>query len=122
MPSIYIFDYDSDIVYVLCQWFSLNGFVTKGFLDAEELFIQLKEHQPDFIIMDCLFDGLAVTVDICKTLRNILHYNGKILLTSTSSFSEKSLYACGASDFITKPFDLSDVLNNVNKYLNSTST
>jgi len=106
MQTIYILDYDTDIVCVLCEWFKLHGFRTKGFSTLEQLLLHLNCSQPDCIIIDCLYGQSPLTISICQTIQNVLHYRGKIILISTGNVSAKDIKACNAADFIAKPFNL----------------
>jgi FixJ family two-component response regulator len=115
MQTIYILDYDTDIAYALCAWFKANGFEAKHFSTLEQLLLQLQTQQPDCIILDCLFGRISLTSEICYTIQNIFHYNGKILLTSTSTISVKDLKVCNAAAFIPKPFDFGKILQQVNE-------
>jgi FixJ family two-component response regulator len=117
MKTIYILDYDVDIGCVLGEWFKLHGFETKSFLTFEELLNQVNVSQPDCIILDCLYGGMPSTINICQTIQRLFHYSGNIILTSTSNVSLQDLQACNAVDFITKPFNLLEVLSVVNKHL-----
>jgi FixJ family two-component response regulator len=115
METIFILDYDTDIAYALCAWFKTNGFVAKQFSTLEQLLLHLQIQQPDCIILDCLFGRITLTSDICHTLQNTFHYEGKILLTSTSTISSMDLRTCNATAFIPKPFDFEKILQLVNE-------
>jgi len=117
MPSIYIFDYDADITYVLCDWFKAHDYQTMGFSSLEQLLKQLNTSHPDCIILDCLFGRVSLTSNICHTLQNVFHYKGKIIITSTTNLSAKDLKTCNVSNFIAKPFDLPEVLELVNRLI-----
>ena len=115
MPLIYIFDHDSDIVFVLCEWLEQHGFKTKGFTTPGQLLAHFRLGMPDCIILDSLYGGLPATTDMCNIIQNIFHYKGKILLSTTGFISRKEWEECDAIDYIPKPFDLWEVLNVVNK-------
>jgi FixJ family two-component response regulator len=115
MPSIYIFDYDADITYVLCDWFKSHDYETMSFTSVEQLLKQLNISHPDCIILDCLFGKVSLTSNICHTIQDVFQYNGKIIITSTTNISAKDLKMCNASNFIAKPFSLSELLETVSK-------
>ena len=122
MQTIYILDYDSDIVYALCEWLKLYGFTTKGFTTLEQLFHQLAGCKPDCIVLDCLYGRVSLTAEICHTLQQVFHYDGKIILTSTNTLSAKDLQACGVAHFVAKPFDILQLLDTINDVFDHTST
>jgi FixJ family two-component response regulator len=115
MPTIYIMDYDADILFVLSQWLERNGFKTKGFLTPDQLLARFEVGMPDCIIIDTLYGGLRATREMCNLIQNRFDYKGKVLLSTTGKISEKERQACDAIDFIHKPFDLWEVLEVVNK-------
>ena len=121
MNSIYILDFDADITYVLCNWFESEGYEVKGFITIEQLFKQLTISHPDCIILDCMYGRLSLTINACNAIQQSFHYKGKLLLTSTSNLTTKDLKQCNASDFIAKPFDLSEVLKVVDALLINSS-
>ena len=114
MPTIFTMDYDADIVFVLSQWLELNGFKAKGFLTPDQLLAHFEVNMPDCIIIDTLYGGLQITMEMCNLIQHRFDYKGKILLSTTGKISEKERQACDAIDFIHKPFDLWDVLKVVN--------
>jgi|SRR6476620_5551682 len=122
MPTIYIMDYDADIVYVLCKWLTIEGFETKGFTTLEQLRLQLSISQPEGIILDCSYGRMPLIINMCHTIRKALQYSGLLLLSSTTTLSSENSEACNATDFITKPFDFNALVNRINGYLSNAST
>ena len=117
MPTIYIFDYDEDITYILCNWFQSHGYEVKGFSTDEQLLKQLKITHPDCIILDSIYGRLSSTLNICHTIQHVFQYAGKIILTSATNLTASDVKLCNASHFIAKPFDLSEVVMDVNRLL-----
>ena len=115
MPLIYIFDHDTDIVFILTTWLEKNGYKTKGFSRHAELIAHFRYGMPDCIILDNLYGGFAATKDMCDLIQNVFHYKGKILLSTTGRVTNEEWEECNAIDCIPKPFDLEQVLNTVNK-------
>jgi len=110
MPTIYILDYDNDIVFALCKWFKMHGFEVKGFSTLEGLLSQLTLSKPDCILLDCLYGRIALTANICSTIQQVFHFDAAIILTSTNKLSATDMHACGATHFVIKPFDLLQLL------------
>ena len=117
MPTIYIFDYDEDINYILCDWFQSHGYEVKGFSTDEQLLKQLNLSHPDCIILDSIYGRLSSTLNICHTIQYIFQYAGKIILTSATNLTASDVKLCNASHFIAKPFNLSEVVMEVNQLL-----
>jgi DNA-binding NtrC family response regulator len=119
MQTIYILDYDIDIVMPYLHGLKRMAMWQSHFSTLEQLLLHLQTQQPDFIILDCLFGRVTLTSEVCHTLQNMVHYKGKILLTSTSAISAKDLKVCNASAFIPKPFDFGKILWLVNEMANT---
>ena len=115
MQTIYILDYNADNAFALCEWLRSHGVKAKRFSTLEQLLNSLKINQPDCIILDCLFDRISLTSNICHTIRNIFHFTGTIWLSSPFTISANDLKACNASGFIAKPFESEIVLDLVNE-------
>ena len=74
------------------------------------------DKRPDLILLDIMLpkmDGLTV----CKKIRTTLNIP-ILMLTARSQESDKQIgVETGANEYITKPFEIDDVLNRVAKYL-----
>ena len=121
MPTVYILDYDVDIAFVLNEWLQLNGFKTRSFSTLEQLIQNLKTKHPDCIILDCMFGKNALLPEICRIIREVLNYSGRIILTSTSCISATDLQVCNANGFMAKPFDFTQMANLINEHIDSSN-
>ena len=78
-----------------------------------------KDHRPDLILLDIMMPGMD-GYQVCKSIREdpILRL-GKIIMVSAKAMTEERLegYKAGADDYITKPFDSSELLAKVKVYL-----
>ena len=77
----------------------------------------LKEHTPDLILLDIMMpnvDGL----EVCKRLRSVSGTVGIIMLTAkTQEMDKVSGLLMGADDYITKPFNMKEVVLRVNNII-----
>lgn len=83
--------------------------------NGEEAFQRAKEIKPDLILADTSMPKLS-GVDLCKKFRLEPDFRRTpmILLASTQeSFNPSQLKACGANDFIQKPFESSVLIEKV---------
>ena len=77
---------------------------------------QIKQHIPDFIVLDVILpDGDGT--DVCKQLKsNVKTHHIPIMMMSGNNYLNKVKSKCEADTFINKPFDLNDFIGRVNYY------
>jgi DNA-binding response OmpR family regulator len=112
---IYILDYDVDIAFVINEGLQMNGFKTKSFTTLERLFQSLKIQLPYCILLDCEYGKQSLLHGICRTIRNEFKYTGSIIITHTTTISDKGLQQCNAEAFIAKPFDFDSMIDVINE-------
>ncbi|WP_301927099.1 response regulator [Ferruginibacter sp.] len=72
------------------------------------------EFKPDVIILD-IFLGCEDRRDICKEIKQ-KHKAIPVILVSVSMGLKEHSIACGAHDFVSKPFDIDYLLSKVNDW------
>ena len=84
-------------------------------MNGEEGYLQYKQLKPDVVTMDITMP----TMDGIESLTLIRHAdeNAKVVMITAAGQKEKMVEALkrGAEEFITKPFDDTEVLNTLNK-------
>ena len=87
-------------------------------VNGEEGYLKYKELRPDLVTMDITMP----TMDGIESLTLINHAdaNAKVVMITAAGQKEKMVEALkrGAEEFITKPFDETEVLNTLNKVIN----
>lgn len=76
------------------------------------------EEQPDLLLLDIWMSGQDGR-DICKALKSqdtTRHI--PIIMISANKDTEEMSKIAGANDFISKPFEIDELLNKVKKYAN----
>jgi len=77
----------------------------------------LSSNHVDLIIMDMLLSGVDGT-DVCRRLKKDLKTSSiPILMFSAHPTARESCIAAGADDFISKPFEMNDMIGKVNFFL-----
>lgn len=122
MSKIFYVEDDTNIRELVEYTLKSSGFSVKGFELAESFFEKLKVEKPDLILLDIMLpdkDGIS----ILKELRN----NGDfkhipvIMLTAKSSQLDKIKGLDeGADDYITKPFDIIELISRIKAVLRRT--
>ena len=117
--TILIADDEVDIVETLKFVLETEGFNVITAYDGEEALKSAKEFMPDLMLLDVMMpkiNGYKVSrlLKFDKKFQNI-----PILMVTARSQEEDKLIGeeTGADEYITKPFDLDDVVKTVQKYL-----
>ena len=117
MKKILVVDDDIDILTVVHLVLNSNGFRVAVTSKWEQIYTQVDTFKPDLILLDVSL-GTEDGRNICKQLKsnkNTKHIS--IILFSASHKIENSLTECLADSFISKPFDINDLVDGVNKQL-----
>ena|SRR5688572_12140334 len=110
---ILVLDDDPDICSMLKMVLDYHGY---GAVDAdgeEKAKKILSESHVDLIIMDMLLSGADGT-DICRRLKQDGQTSSiPILMFSAHPNAQKICMEAGADDFISKPFEMNDLINRI---------
>lgn len=117
--TILIADDEVDIVETLKFVLETEGFNVITAFDGEEALKSAKEFMPDLMLLDVMMpkmNGYKVSrlLKFDKKFQNI-----PILMVTARSQEEDKLIGeeTGADEYITKPFDIMNVVDLINKYL-----
>ena len=117
--TILIADDEVDIVETLKFVLETEGFNVITAYDGEEALKSAKEFMPDLMLLDVMMpkiNGYKVSrlLKFDKKFQNI-----PILMVTARSQEEDKLIGeeTGADEYITKPFDIMNVVDLINKYL-----
>lgn len=123
MSTIYCVEDDSNIRELIEYTLSSAGFEVTSCESGTVFFEKLKENHPDAILLDIMLpdtDGM----EILKKLRMNKDYDGTgiIMLTAKSERMDKIRgLDTGADDYITKPFDVLELISRVKAVLRRSS-
>jgi DNA-binding response OmpR family regulator len=116
---ILVVDDDPDISMMLKLMLEFKGYTVKTADRQEQIYEVLGSSQIDLIIMDMLLSGVNGT-DICTALKknnNISHI--PVMMISAHPNAKDICQEAGANDFISKPFDMQDILNKIELHTKS---
>jgi len=107
MPAhIFIAEDEESIVSLLKYNLEKEGYKVSTSDNGEDALKQIKEKQPDLILMDWMLPDLS-GVEICKNLKKDKKYNDLpvIMLTAKGEEEDKlKAFDTGTDDYVTKPF------------------
>lgn len=108
-PQILIVDDEPQILRVMKNSLLARGYDVKVASDALEAIELINEKIPDLIILDLMMPKLS-GFDLCKMVRKISKVPIMILSARQLEDDKKTALDLGACDYITKPFNLNDLL------------
>jgi two-component system response regulator VicR len=120
--KIMIVDDNKDIVDTLKTIVEKEGHITCLAYNGEEFLKKVDEFKPDLVLLDVMMPGLT-TEQIMEKLGEKGYYDLKVILVTVVRFSEeekKMLYTVlHITDYIAKPFDVSEIVSKVKEHLQS---
>lgn len=117
MPHILIIDDDIHINALLEEALTAEGYtVSKAFSGTEALFV-LSESKPDLILLDLMLPGLTGE----ELLPKITDIPVIVVSAKADTADKVDLLIGGAADYITKPFDIRELLARITVQLRKAS-
>jgi two-component system sensor histidine kinase/response regulator len=116
--KILIVDVDPINVCVLEEILS-DRYDLQSAANGEDALAKAASFRPDLMLLDIMMPGLD-GYEVCRRLKaNATFRNLKVILVSAKAMLSERLtgYDCGADDYITKPFDDSELLAKVRVFL-----
>ena len=117
MSKVLIVDDDKGILEVVELLLTLNDYTVKTLFSAEEILSEIENFKPDIIFLDVNLSGKDGR-EICKLLR--AEKNTKdipVILFSSIPMLQHSQLTCGATDFLSKPFEVAELIKKIEKHL-----
>lgn len=117
MKNILIIEDDIDIGNILQMILTKNGFAVTILNNASGIAALIKDNIFDLVCLDMLLSG-KTSIDICRDIKNTASSaHIPVMMMSAHSDAKMICLQAGAHDFISKPFDLNDLLDKINKLL-----
>lgn len=114
--KILVADDERSIIEILAYALRREGYVVETANDGEQALTKMKQFQPDIALLDVMMPN-KTGFDICREI-GVTKQIGIILLTAKNDIVDKVLgMELGADDYITKPFDVREVLVRVKSLL-----
>ena len=117
MAKILVVDDDPDILSVMEILLSMKGFIVDVTARGDNTFSKIESFQPDLILLDVLISGHDGRT-ICKEIKeneNLRHL--PVLMLSAHPGAAATISDYGADGFISKPFDVENLLKKINEQL-----
>ncbi|WP_316765379.1 response regulator transcription factor [Pedobacter frigiditerrae] len=116
--TIYVVEDNDDIRELVEYLLEIEGYQVSGFPNATTFKEEIKNSTPDAVVLDIMLpDGNGI--EICNKLKsNLLTEKIPVLLMSANTNVAMISNESKADDFISKPFDIDDLVSRVRKLLN----
>jgi DNA-binding response OmpR family regulator len=117
--TILIADDEADIVETLAFMLETQDFNVITANDGEDALLKAKEERPDLILLDVMMPKMN-GYKVCRLLKFDKQYNNIpiLMLTARSQDEDRAIgEETGADEYITKPFDIEEVVEKVKEYL-----
>jgi DNA-binding response OmpR family regulator len=120
MSKVMIVDDNKDIAETLKTIMEIEKHETEIAYNGEEFLSEVEKVNPDLVLLDVMMPGLK-TKEILTRLKEKGLDNLKIILITVVRFSDEErkflVEQFKIRDYITKPFDMPDLVNRVRKAL-----
>ena len=122
MALIYIVEDDKNILEIESFALKNSGYDIRGFVTAKDFYKALNDFLPDLILLDIMLpdeDGLSILQKIRSNVQT--RYLPIILVTAKKTEIDKvNGLDTGADDYMTKPFDVMELISRVKALLRRT--
>lgn len=117
MPNIMIIDDDTHISEMLSEALSSEGYTVSAAYSGTEALMLLSGKKPDLVLLDLMLPGLTGE----KLLPKIKDIPVIVVSAKADVSNKVELLLCGAADYITKPFDMQELLARIAVQLRSSN-
>lgn len=112
-PRVLIADDDDNILMLLQMELEAEGFIVSVFSDGSTAMRHLRDSPPDLALLDWNMPGMT-GLDVCRRLRDTGVFLPVIMITARDEMDDRvAALESGADDFISKPFNIREVLARV---------
>ncbi|HZG56074.1 response regulator transcription factor [Paenibacillus sp.] len=115
-PLLLLVDDDRAVKHLLSETLELEGFLVMTAGNGIDALKLIEEYRFDLILLDIMMPGMD-GLEVCKRIRD--QYPGPIVLVSGRDRNADKVIglSVGADDYITKPFEIDEVVSRVKAHL-----
>ena len=113
MAKILVVDDDTDILSVMEMLLTMKGFQVEVVSKGDTILTKVYSFKPDLILLDVLLsghDGRTICRDL-KSTKETQHI--PVIMFSAHPGAAASIAEYGANDFISKPFDVNNLIQKI---------
>lgn len=113
--KILIIEDDSDVLDILTQCFTEEGYEIKAVALVDDIYALIDEFQPDLVLTDYILNGINGG-EFCTQIK-MAYQNLPVVILSAFPKVMLSLGTYNCDLFVPKPFDLFDLIKQVNSLI-----
>jgi len=117
-PCVLMVDDDPSILKFVTANLEIRGYDVITAEDGETALEVMDRTTPNLVILDLLMPGITGS-DVCRHIRKSSDVPIIILTARGESNTRTEILALGANDFLTKPFDIRDLLDSIQSTLDN---
>lgn len=114
---VHVVEDDDDIRFIVEYILIESGYMVESSANVKDFYKSLEDSIPNLVLLDVMLpDGNGI--DICRDLKERASTKDVNIIMMSAHAAEKAVLeeAC-SDDFISKPFDLDDLLKHVKRFL-----
>jgi len=117
--KIMVVDDEPDILFTVGQMLEVNGYEVIKAVDGKECLDKLNQVTPDLVLLDIMMPEMSGW-DVAAKIKEKPEWSSIpiVFLTAKGDSMSVGIGGLAAEDYITKPFDIEDLKNRVQKILN----
>ncbi|MEP7252192.1 MAG: response regulator [Ginsengibacter sp.] len=121
MPRIFVIDDDKDLLSVVKSLLMRRGFNVSVYTEWELANRDLKKYEPQLILLDVFLSGVD-GFEVCQKLKSnyATRHIPVLIFSAYPRVAETAIYEYGANDFISKPFEVNELIRKVHGILSQT--
>jgi len=114
---ILVVEDDADLAYLVSRNLEVEGYTVRTASDGEAAVRAIRDHMPDLVVLDLMLPKRS-GIEVLRDLRRMSHRVPVIILTARAGVSDRVLgLKLGADDYVTKPFEMAELLARVEAVL-----
>ncbi|MEO6949202.1 MAG: response regulator [Ginsengibacter sp.] len=118
MPRVLIIDDDKDLLIIVKNFLLKRGFEVSIHSDWKTASEGIIEFKPQVLLIDAYLSGID-GLEMCKKLKSNTYtrHIPIIVFSAYPQIGETAIYEFGADDFLSKPFEVNELIEKIHKVL-----
>ncbi len=114
---VLVVDDDKDIREIIMRILGSEGYAVSGLDNGHAVVETVEQTRPNIILLDVMLGDMDGR-DICKQLKSQPQTNmiPIIMVSATHGFHTRHEKQCKADGYVSKPFDVTDLVDHVKRY------